>query len=267
MTPIRSCILNKNKKIKPIWIMRQAGRYLPEFRKIREKNQDFIKLCLNSNLSSKITLQPIDRFNLDAAIIFSDILMVPYALNQPIKFKKDFGPILGDLDIKKLLEIKELDFQTKLNPIYESIQKVSKNENLKNKDLIGFIGAPWTLVVYMLNKVSPKKNEINNLLENLNLIKQIIKILNKFLKIHILNQVKNGASVIQIFDSWAGLLEEKYLDELIYSPTKEIVAYAKSLNIPVICFPRNINNYKKYCDIVKPDVISIDYEVEALIIF
>ena len=262
MTPIQSCILKKDKKTKPVWIMRQAGQYLPEFRKIRENNQDFIKLCLNSNLSSEITLQPINRFDLDAAIIFSDILMVPYALNQKVQFKKNFGPILGKLDIEEILKIKEEDFKKKLNPIYKLIKKVKVNKSLKNKDLIGFVGAPWTLAIYMLNKVSPKKNEVTHILENLSHLKKIIKILNKYLKVHILNQVKSGATVIKIFDSWAGLLDEKYLDELVYFPTQEIVKYTKSLNIPVICFPRNIKNYKKYCEIVKPDVISIDYNVD-----
>tara|TARA_B100000900_G_C20574518_1_gene714770 strand:- start:850 stop:1863 length:1014 start_codon:yes stop_codon:yes gene_type:complete len=262
MTPIQSCILKKDKKTKPVWIMRQAGRYLPEFRKIRENNQDFIKLCLDSNLSSEITLQPINRFDLDAAIIFSDILMVPYALNQKVQFKKNFGPILGKLDIEEILKIKEEDFKKKLNPIYKLIKKVKVNKSLKNKDLIGFVGAPWTLAIYMLNKVSPKKNEVTHILENLSHLKKIIKILNKYLKVHILNQVKSGATVIKIFDSWAGLLDEKYLDELVYFPTQEIVKYTKSLNIPVICFPRNIKNYKKYCEIVKPDVISIDYNVD-----
>ena len=262
MTPIQSCILKKDKKTKPIWIMRQAGRYLPEFRKIRKKNQDFIKLCLDSNLSSEITLQPIKRFDLDAAIIFSDILMVPYGLNQNVQFKKNFGPLLGELDIKEIIKIKELDFKKKLNPIYNLIKKVKVNENLKNKDLIGFVGAPWTLAIYMLNKVSPKKSEVTHFLENLSHLKQIIKILNKYLKVHILNQIKSGATIIKIFDSWAGLLDEKHLDELVYLPTREIVKYTKSLNVPVICFPRNIKNYKKYCEIVKPDVISIDYNVD-----
>ena len=97
MTPLHQVIINKNTKINPIWIMRQAGRYLPEFREIRKLNPDFIKLCLNEILSSEITLQPLKRFDLDAAVIFSDILMLPYGLNQKVEFKKGFGPILGDL--------------------------------------------------------------------------------------------------------------------------------------------------------------------------
>src|SRR6056300_1156115 len=98
MTPINKVILNKSTAINPIWIMRQAGRYLPEFREIRRLNTDFIKLCLNESLSSEITLQPLKRFDLDAAIIFSDILMIPYGLNQHVEFKKNFGPILGELN-------------------------------------------------------------------------------------------------------------------------------------------------------------------------
>ena len=103
MTPLHQVIINKDTKIKPIWIMRQAGRYLPEFREIRKLNPDFIKLCLNEDLSSEITLQPLRRFNLDAAIIFSDILMLPYGLNQKVEFKKNFGPILGNLDLVPLI--------------------------------------------------------------------------------------------------------------------------------------------------------------------
>ena len=157
MTPINKVIINKDTSINPIWIMRQAGRYLPEFREIRLKNTDFIKLCLDENLSSEITLQPLRRFALDAAIIFSDILMLPYALGQNVEFKKNFGPILGDLNITKLSTFDEIDFVKKIFPVYKSISKVSENELLKNKNTIGFVGAPWTLLVYILNKQSPKK--------------------------------------------------------------------------------------------------------------
>jgi len=157
MTPINKVILNKDTSINPIWIMRQAGRYLPEFREIRSKNTDFINLCLDENLSSEITLQPLRRFALDAAIIFSDILMLPYALGQNVEFKKNFGPVLGDLDITKLSTFDEIDFVKKIFPVYKAISKVSENELLKNKSTIGFVGAPWTLLVYILNKQSPKK--------------------------------------------------------------------------------------------------------------
>jgi len=262
MTPIHQVIRNKNTKIKPIWIMRQAGRYLPEFREIRKLNQDFIKLCLNENLSSEITLQPLKRFDLDAAIIFSDILMLPYGLNQKVEFKKNFGPILGQININEISNINETDFIERIFPVYKAIEKVSNNQITNNKNTIGFVGAPWTLLVYMINQQSPKKSLNKDFFNNKDLINKILSILEKFLMVHIKKQIENGANVIQIFDSWAGLLQEKDLENYIYLPTLNLVNYVKSLNVPVICFPREIKNYKKFCDIVKPDAVSIDYNVD-----
>ena len=263
---IYECVINKNTTSKPIWFMRQAGRYLPEFRKIRKLNPNFINLCLNENLSAEITIQPLKRFDLDAAIIFSDILMLPHGLNQKVNFKKNFGPELGPLNLEKISTINEIDFINKLYPIYKSIKKVKKNPIIKNKDLIGFVGAPWTLLVYMINKISPKKKLIKDFFKDNYLINRTLIIIEKFLKLHIEQQVKNGATIIQIFDSWAGLLEEKNLPNYVYIPTLNLVNYVKSLNIPVICFPREIKNYKDYCEIVKPDAVSIDYNVDAKLI-
>ena len=262
MTPLHQVIINKNTKINPIWIMRQAGRYLPEFREIRKLNPNFIKLCLNEILSSEITLQPLKRFDLDAAVIFSDILMLPYGLNQKVEFKKGLGPILGEINIDEMNSLDEIDFVEKIYPVYKAIKKVSSDNLMKNKNTIGFVGAPWTLLVYMINQQSPKKNLKQDFFKDKELIKNILSVLEKFLKIHIKNQIENGANVIQIFDSWAGLLEEKDLPYYIYSPTLSLVNFVKSLKIPVICFPREIKNYKKYCKIVKPDAVSIDYNID-----
>jgi len=264
MTPIQETIINKKTNNSPIWLMRQAGRYLPEFREIRKLNPDFINLCLNENLSSEITLQPLKRFDLDAAIIFSDILMIPYGLNQEVKFEKNFGPKLGSLNLEIISKVDEIDFIEKLYPVYKSIKKVSGDNLIKNKNLIGFVGAPWTLLVYMINKHSPKKELVKDFFKDEFLINRILIILEKFLKLHIDQQIKNGATIIQIFDSWAGLLKEKDLPNYIYVPTLNLVDYIKSLNIPVICFPRGIKNYKNYCDIVKPDAINIDYNVDPV---
>ena len=261
MSPLHDVIINKNTKINPIWIMRQAGRYLPEFREIRKENTNFINLCLNENLSFEITLQPIKRFNLDAAVVFSDILMLPYGLNQKVEFKKNFGPILGDLNIKEMSKLDEIDFVKKIYPVYKMINKVSSDKLLKNKNTIGFVGAPWTLLIYMINQQSPKKELKKDFFKDDFLINRILLIIEKFLKIHIKNQIENGANVIQIFDSWAGLLEEKDLPNYIYSPTLNLVNFVKSLGVPVICFPREIKNYKEFCQIVNPDAISIDYNI------
>jgi len=262
MTPLHEVIINKNTKINPIWIMRQAGRYLPEFRAIRKLNPNFIKLCLNEILSSEITLQPLKRFDLDAAVIFSDILMLPYGLNQKVEFKKGFGPMLGEINIDEMAALNEIDFVEKIYPVYKAIKKVSADNLMKNKNTIGFVGAPWTLLVYMINQQSPKKNLKQDFFKDKELIKNILLVLEKFLKIHIKNQIENGANVIQIFDSWAGLLEEKDLPYYIYSPTLSLVNFVKSLKVPVICFPREIKNYKEYCEIVKPDAVSIDYNLK-----
>ena len=264
MSPLNKVIINKDTNINPIWIMRQAGRYLPEFREIRKKNTDFIKLCLNENLSSEITLQPLKRFNLDAAIIFSDILMLPYGLNQKVEFKKNFGPILGDLNLKALSQLDEIDFIEKVFPVYKAIKQVSNNKLLNNKSTIGFVGAPWTLLVYMINKQSPKLKLKDDFFKDDFLINRLLIIIEKFLKIHIKNQIENGAQIIQIFDSWAGLLNKNDLPNYVYIPTYNLVNYVKSLKIPVICFPKGIKDYKEYCEIVKPDVISIDYETSPL---
>ena len=266
MSLLNDVLINKKTSINPIWIMRQAGRYLPEFREIRSKNTDFIKLCLNPDLSSEITLQPLKRFDLDAAIIFSDILMVPYGLNQKVEFKKSFGPLLGDLNLKEMSELDEIDFVQRIFPIYKTLNLIKKNPLIKNKNIIGFVGAPWTLLVYMINKRSPKKQLIDTFYKDDFLLNRILIILEKFLKVHIKNQIDNGADIIQIFDSWAGLLDQKDLPNYVYIPTLNLVDYVKSLGVPVICFPRGIKDYKNYCDIVKPDAICIDYEVDPLYI-
>ncbi len=264
--PITECLKEKKISNKPVWFMRQAGRYLPEFREIRKLNTNFIKLCLNKKLSSEITIQPLKRFDLDAAIIFSDILMIPYGLNQKVEFKKNFGPELGELDFEDISKVEEVAFVEKLQPVYDSINEVSQNKIIEKKDLIGFVGAPWTLLVYMINKQSPKKNLINNFFKNEDLINKTLNILEKFIKLHIKKQIESGATIIQIFDSWAGLLEEKNLPKYIYEPTLNLVNYVKTLNIPVICFPREIKNYKTFCETIKPDAISIDYNVDPKLI-
>ncbi len=262
MEIIRKIILEKRIDIKPIWFMRQAGRYLPEFRKIRSSNKDFIKLCLDSNLSSEITLQPIKRYNLDSAIIFSDILLVPYALGQNVKFIKNEGPILETFNLDKFFKNNPDDFAKKLYPIYEAIKKVKKNLN-KDKSLISFVGAPWTLITYMLRK--NKQENVKNLLKDKKRLKIIIESLNKYLCLHIKNQIDSGSDVVQIFDSWAGLLEKDDLQDFCIHPNYEIVNFCKNNKIPVICFPKGIKNeYLSFNKEVKPDVLNIDYEIDPI---
>ena len=175
MSPIERVIKKKETSINPIWIMRQAGRYLPEFREIRKKNTDFIKLCLDENLASEITLQPLKRYDFDAAIIFSDILMIPFGLNQKVEFKKNFGPLLGEIDLNEISKLNEVDFVKNIQPVYNAIKLVSNNDLTKNKSTIGFVGAPWTLLVYMINKKSPKFKLMDNFFNDDLLIDNILK--------------------------------------------------------------------------------------------
>ena len=154
---LQYCLLNKNKNF-PIWFMRQAGRYLPEYQKIRKKNKNFINFCLNINDATKVSLQPVDRFNLDAAIIFSDILLILNAVGQKVEFKEKIGPILENYNLNKFYKTSDKNFLKKLKNVYKILKRTKKTLP-KEKSLIGFAGAPWTLLTYMINKGSPKKNK------------------------------------------------------------------------------------------------------------
>tara|TARA_B100001248_G_scaffold56031_1_gene37228 strand:+ start:301 stop:1305 length:1005 start_codon:yes stop_codon:yes gene_type:complete len=258
-------ILTKRKICKSVWFMRQAGRYLPEFREIRSQNKNFINLCLDSELSSILTLQPIKRFDLDSSIIFSDILMVPYALNQKVDFIENKGPILEEFNFKKFLNNNKISFTQKINPVYKAIEKTRKKLD-KNKSLIGFIGAPWTLLIYMLGAKESKKEINYKKIKTREIeINLILDKIHHYLCVHIENQVNAGADVIQIFDSWAGLLLPEDLLNFCYIPNLKIVDFCKEKKIPVMCFPKGIGkNYKEFNNVVKPDGISLDYDVDPI---
>ena len=264
MSNLKEILIDK-KNCKSIWFMRQAGRYLPEFRKIRADNQNFIELCLNSQLSSEITLQPLKRFNIDSAIIFSDILLVPYALGQKVEFIKNKGPILSNFNLNLFLDNDKISFSQKLHPVYKAIE-ITRKKLDKKKSLISFVGAPWTLLIYMLgakidkneidfSKIKSKEFEVNVILDKLN----------EYLCIHIENQINAGADVVQVFDSWAGLIPVNDLPNYCYIPNLKIVEFCKSNKIPVICFPRGIKeSYKEFNKIVRPNGLNLDYEIDPI---
>jgi uroporphyrinogen decarboxylase len=265
MTKLTNCILNKDPSCVPVWFMRQAGRYLPEFREIRAQNKDFIKLCLNSDLSSVITLQPLKRFNLDAAIIFSDILMVPFALGQEIAFEKNKGPILSNFKLNTFLNNNKKNFTKKLNPVYEAIKKTKLNLD-KDKSLISFIGAPWTLAIYMLG-LKKNKTEIDliKLKEKESEVIIIIDKLSEYLILHLENQINAGADMAQIFDSWGGLIPSEKLHDYCYEPNRKIVDFCKKNKIPTVCFPKGIGrNILTFAELVKPDCLNLDYEMDPV---
>jgi len=200
---------------------------------------------------------------LDSAIIFSDILLVPYALGQEVNFIKDRGPILNQFELKKFLNNDKINFTKKLNPIYKAIKKTRENLD-KEKSLISFVGAPWTLLIYMMG-LKEDKNKINllKIKDKKSEVDIILNKLNEYLCVHIENQINAGADVVQIFDSWAGLLADKDLKNFCYIPNLKIVEFCKSKKIPVICFPKGIKeNYVDFNKIVKPDGLNLDYEID-----
>ncbi len=264
MSNLNKILKNKN-LCKSVWFMRQAGRYLPEFRKIRNENKNFVELCLNSEISSEISLQPIKRFDLDSAIIFSDILMVPYALGQEVTFIKNKSPKLSEFNFKKFRNNNEKEFSKKLDPVYKAINITRKKLDIK-KSLISFVGAPWTLLIYMLD-LKKDNNKINTSKLNKNklLIDQILNDLTQYLRLHIKNQINAGADVVQIFDSWSGLIPNENLTKFSYSPNSELVKFCKTYNVPSICFPKGLKeNYETFNNLVKPDGINLDYEIDPL---
>ena len=264
MSNLKKILLDRN-CCKSIWFMRQAGRYLPEFREIRSAEINFIKLCLNSELSSEITLQPIKRFDLDSAIIFSDILMVPYALNQNVSFIKDNGPKLSKFNLNSFLENNEQSFVKKLTPVYKAIE-ITRKKLDKKKSLISFVGAPWTLLIYMLD-LKKNKNQINlGKLRNFeSILNKIFGELIKYLNIHIKNQFKAGADVVQIFDSWAGLIPKENIKEYCYIPNAKIIEFCRKEKIPSICFPKGLKEkYEDFNKFVKPDGLSIDPDINPV---
>jgi uroporphyrinogen decarboxylase len=255
-------LLNKQKNF-PVWFMRQAGRYLPEYQRIRKKNKNFINFCLNINDATKVSLQPINKFDLDAAIVFSDILLILNAVGQKVEFKEKIGPILKNYNLNKFYKTNDKIFIKKLKNVYKILKKIRKTLP-KEKSLIGFAGSPWTLLTYMINKGSPKKNI--KFLENLKK-KEVIKIIKRLehlIYIHCKEQILAGADTIQLFDSWAGLIEKKNLKEFCINPNKNIVNKIKKNfpNNPVICFPKGINqNINNFIKEVNPHGISIDYDI------
>jgi uroporphyrinogen decarboxylase len=189
--------------------------------------------------------------------------MVPYALNQKVEFIKDQGPILEDFDFKKFLNNDKISFTQKLHPVYKAIKNTREKLD-KKKSLIGFIGAPWTLLIYMLGAKESKK-EINykKIKSKEFEVSLILDKLHDYLCVHIENQINAGADVIQIFDSWAGLIAPNDLPNYCYIPNLKIADFCKEKKIPFICFPKGINeNYKEFNNVVKPDGISLDYDVD-----
>jgi len=251
----------------PVWFMRQAGRYLPEYRKLRKNAGSFLNLCMNPNLSAEVTLQPLKRFDLDAAIIFSDILTIPMACNRELRFVENEGPRLKPIEKEKeILELEISNFEY-LEPIYECLNLV-KIQLSKDKTLIGFAGAPFTIAAYMIEG----KGSLNFLkcvsfiYNNEKLFLLLLKKLENFIANHLIKQIEAGAEIIQIFDSHAKIaLNINKFKVFCINPIKNIIKKVRKIypNILIIGFPRNAKNaYLEYANNIDVDCISIDQNTD-----
>ncbi len=230
----------------PIWLMRQAGRYLPEYREIRSKQRGFLDLVYTPELAAEITMQPVRRFGMDGAIVFSDILVIPHALGQPVTFVEEKGPVLDPVRTTEQLKFLGREkFNETLAPVYETLKTVRSqlnHEGFSNTALIGFSGSPWTLACYMIEGGSSRdfihaKSWAYN---DPNGFSDLIDILTDAVIDYCLGQIAAGAEAIQLFDSWAGVLDHNLFTRWVVRPTRRIAEALKQAapHVPVIGFPR-----------------------------
>ena len=226
----------------PIWLMRQAGRYLPEYREIRKQAHSVLDLCRTPKLAAEITLQPLRRFDLDAAIVFSDILIVPHALGQEVEFVEGNGPKLEPIeDARKLARLNTRRAVEAFAPVYETAERVVA-ELPKDIPLIGFCGAPWTVATYMVEGQGSKNQIAARLMayRDPGTFQRLIDLLVESSADYLAGQVEAGARVLQIFDRWAGSLPEDEFTRWCITPTKRLIEQVKARHpeVPIIGFPR-----------------------------
>lgn len=252
---------NKPNEKVPIWLMRQAGRSLPEYRKAVEKTSNFMEICYSIDLVVELTLQPIKRFDMDAAIIFSDILIIADVLGCDVNFVRSVGPIIKPVKSSEELKNSQ-EFETKTFPILNAIRKV-RSQLSEEKSLIGFAGGPWTVASYIIEGGSSKT--FSKVLHFCSLeLEEVIKKITEATIIYLIKQIEFGADVIQLFDSNAGILQGELFERYVIKPTKEIVSAIKNKfpDFPIIGFPRSAGNlYKDYYEKTGVSAVSIDYNV------
>ncbi len=251
---------NNYDKSHPIWIMRQAGRYLPEYREIRKKYKSFLEFCYSVDDAAEVTLQPIRRYDLDAAIIFSDILVIHDALKYIVEFKESVGPLVKFEN--RINNLNKNEFNKHLTPVYQAIKKVRNNLH-KDKSLIGFSGGVFTLLAYLIEGKTSKDfaSVIDFIRNNHSDYQKLNNLFKEAVILHLKNQIDSGVDTIKIFDSHAGIVPDDLYHDVIIKTTKEIVEAIRSYNdkIVIICFPRGSKEkYLDFAKIVKPDVLALD---------
>jgi len=244
--------LGKETEYTPVWMMRQAGRYLPEYMKVRADAGNFLNLCHSPEKAAEVTLQPLDIVGVDAAILFSDILVIPDEMGMDLSFVKGEGPKFSDPlksqeDLDNLLKGKEAS--DKLTYVYDTIELLRKELDQRDDDkaLIGFTGAPWTLATYMIEGQGTKTYNIckKMMYSNPELLHNILKEVTEVVKLYMERQIQAGIDVVQIFDSWAAAIEPSKYDEFSWKYMVEIADYLKSKypNIPIIMFPKGVTAF------------------------
>jgi uroporphyrinogen decarboxylase len=256
----------------PFWFMRQAGRYLPEYRELRTKKGGFLELAMDPDAACEITMQPIRRYGMDAAIIFSDILVIPQALGQKLEFVQNEGPKLEPIrDAKGITALGYRHFEKSLAPVYEALKKTKAQlaaEKFDKTSLIGFAGAPWTVATYMIEGGSSREflNTKKLAYSDPETFSAIIHLLVEATSAYLIKQIDAGAEAIQIFDSWAGVLDEAMFQQWVIKPTREIVKTVREAKpyTPIIGFPRGAGtNYFSYLQGTGVTAIGLDQSVST----
>lgn len=269
--PFMEVLHGRRQPVPPVWMMRQAGRYLPEYRAVREKAGGFLDLCFNPELAAEVTLQPIRRFGFDAAIIFSDILIIPYALERSVRFEVGEGPRLDPLDTPdKISALSRVADFTKLEPVFEALRRVRRELDPKIA-LIGFCGAPWTVATYMVAGQGTLDQAPARLLaySHPDAFAKIIDALVENSIQYLAGQLKAGADALQIFDTWAGVLPPREFERWSIKPTKRIVEGVRKLvpGAKIIGFPRGAGAMlPDYVERTGVDGVSIDWAAEPSLV-
>ncbi len=255
-------VFNQENNFLPIWFMRQAGRYLPEYKEIRKDAGSFLDLCYNSDLAAEVTMQPIRRFGFDAAIIFADILVLPHALGWQVSFDEGIGPVLNQFKTADDFRYLHQDPFGRFSCIYNSISKV-RTALPNDTSLIGFAGSPWTVVSYMLEGRGKQDFSTSKkfLYQNRELAKRLVNLIADHTADYLIGQIKAGADVIQLFDSWSGMLSGTEYTDFVIEPTGKIIATIKKdyPYIPIIGFPKGSGyNYDQYINLTNIDGVGVD---------
>lgn len=269
--PFLEVLSGRRQPVPPLWMMRQAGRYLPEYRELRAKAGSFLDLCFTPEFAAEVTMQPIRRFNFDAAIIFSDILVIPHALGRSVRFEAGEGPRLDPLDTpdKVATLAEEADF-SKLEPVFEALRRV-RHELDPKIALIGFCGAPWTVATYMVaGQGTPDQAPARMMAyRHPDAFAKIINTIVENSIVYLLRQLEAGADVLQIFDTWAGVLPPREFQRWSVEPTRRIVEGVRK-KVPgakIIGFPRGAGALlPSYVEATGVDGVSIDWATEPSLI-